>query len=66
MSGRTLSLSTKSAFGAAGSDARWPQKARCWDVFKQRLNDAHLRRLKYLDVSYRPLEGPNPAAQTIP
>ncbi len=42
------------------------QKARGWDGFKQRLGDAHLRRLKYLDVAYRPLEGPHPTAQTIP
>ncbi len=49
------------------SESVWsPQKARGWDGFKQRLTDAHLRRLKYLDVAYRPLEGPLPTALSIP
>jgi hexosaminidase len=49
------------------SESVWsPQKARSWEGFRQRLSDAHLRRLKYLDVAYRPLEGPHPTALTIP
>ena len=49
------------------SESVWStQKMRGWDGFKQRLSSAHLRRLKYLDVAYRPLEGPLPTAQTIP
>jgi hexosaminidase len=42
------------------------QKARGWDGFKKRLADGHLQRLKYLDVAYRPLEGPLPTSSTIP
>ena len=34
--------------------------------FKQRLAAAHLARLGHLDVNYRPLDGPWPAAATIP
>jgi hexosaminidase len=49
------------------SESVWsPQKARGWDGFKKRLVDVHLHRLRYLDVSYRPLEGPHPTALTIP
>jgi hexosaminidase len=49
------------------SESVWSsQKMRGWDGFKKRLASAHLRRLKYLDVAYRPLEGPLPTALTIP
>jgi hexosaminidase len=49
------------------SESVWStQKARGWEGFRQRLTDAHLKRLKYLDVTYRPLEGPHPTAQTVP
>jgi hexosaminidase len=49
------------------SESVWStQKMRGWEGFKQRLASAHLRRLKYLDVAYRPLEGPLPTVLTIP
>ena len=39
---------------------------RSFEDFKQRLAAAHLARLGHLDVNYRPLDGPLPAAATIP
>ena len=52
------------------AEAFWsPRQApggRSFEDFKQRLAAAHLARLGHLDVNYRPLAGPLPAAATIP
>jgi hexosaminidase len=52
------------------AEAFWsPRQApggRNFEDFKQRLTTAHLARLGHLDVNYRPLDGPWPAAATIP
>jgi hexosaminidase len=52
---------------AAIAEAVWsPKEGRTFANFKARLTDAHLSRLGYLDVAYRPLSGPLPTALTIP
>ncbi|HEY0709724.1 MAG TPA: beta-N-acetylhexosaminidase, partial [Polyangia bacterium] len=52
---------------SAVAEAVWsPKEGRTFENFKARLVDAHLARLNYLDVTYRPLTGPLPAALTVP
>ena len=49
------------------AEAVWSnQEVRGFESFKKRLSTQHLSRLKNLDVMYRPLEGPWPAAASIP
>jgi len=49
------------------AEAVWSnQEVRGFEDFKKRLATQHLERLKHLDVMYRPLEGPWPAAASVP
>ena len=52
---------------SALAEAVWSQReARNFEDFKRRLQSAHLERLRNLDVTFRPLDGPLPTALTIP
>ncbi|HEY0712565.1 MAG TPA: beta-N-acetylhexosaminidase [Polyangia bacterium] len=52
---------------AAVAEAVWsPKENRSFSSFKARLTDAHLARLGFLDVAFRPLSGPLPTSLTIP
>jgi hexosaminidase len=49
------------------SEKVWsPREGRDFADFRARLEKAHLQRLGYLDVAYRPLTGPLPTALSIP
>jgi hexosaminidase len=52
---------------SAVAEKLWsPREGRDFADYKMRLAKAHLARLGYLDVAYRPLDGPLPTALSIP